>query len=184
MIYNYFSHLNFKYNHLLGSGSQGDVYQLSDPEKVIKFSVIVDDDNLIDKKDLKENYIKVMSFLKKSNFPCFPKIYEFGVVEKDKLYAYCVMEKLFKLSVKEEDLFESLNDYLTFRYSNMERVKSTITNYIEKRKMKVNMEKIMDFYTQVICSPVEQGDFAGPNFMRDNNFNYKVIDFDRATLNF
>lgn len=184
---------------LIAEGSQGEVYHLAgEPDKVIKFSSLDCDirEVKIKRDKRRQDYLDVMDFLNRNNYDCFPRVYDFGICDVpntgSKLdpsgfyepahYCFSIVQKLKEISPREQFLMEELGYQIESRNSNFEDIKNLIERLIDGRQMTVDIDRIMNFYTEIVCMPINHNDMAGCNFMRDANCDYKLIDFDRATL--
>jgi thiamine kinase-like enzyme len=174
----------------LDEGADGDVYELPS-NKVIKFCVLYSLSNHIDKE---ANDIRnVLEYITRTQPRTYARVYEFSEPnsflrqaydgeEKFYLYYY-VMEKLFKLTEDEKKVFHSIISH---------EDRNILKNYSgsQLKKMLAGMgtaldfdaEKITFFYHNARNCGVQHNDIHVRNIMKTAQGDFKLIDFDRASL--
>ena len=177
----------------LGEGADGEVFQLPDLDKVIKLSVLYDNENSVEKFDNQFSNIEnhILNIMDLNPEP-FAKIYDYkylGNFERDHytknkqsyvLYYY-VLEKLFKISNDEKEvlsriLFKPNKD---FDYSNLYSHNKAI-RILNKINLDFNKEEILKFYSNIKKSPIIHSDIHLSNIMKNKDGQFKLIDFDRC----
>lgn len=200
---NLFTYFNLSYNSLsltldrmIGSGSQGEVYCLKkEPNKVIKLSLLDSwhYQRKANREYIKSSFLSVMGYLKENHHSCCAKVYDFGVKDIPKQlkvrkyenfshFSFSILEKLKEISRDEQLVFDCIAHHFDIKERDLEKVTQTIKKNCYHYGIEIDFKKIIDFYSQVISIPINHNDFLGCNFMLDDNDNYKLIDFDRATL--
>ena len=180
----------------IGYGSQGRVYSIANvPDKVIKLAVLDTgfDDPIRTQSNIKDDFLQVMALLKNNSYSCFPKIYDYGVftIPQDFAYhyygysyaCYSVMERLIEIPKREQDFFDYIANYVNGRDSNVDAFSNFLISYMKNNDYYFDTEKILSLFINLINVPIDHNDLAGFNFMRDKDYNYKVIDLERATVN-
>lgn len=178
----------------LGDGADGEVFSLDgEDSKVIKLSVLFEywDTNLSFEFSRIES---VVNYIKDNRPPVFARVYAFtkmahaqrlifyGEIQNYIIYSY-VMEKCFPLSEDEKKVFHSI---ISHEDNGIEK------NYSEpvikkmlagmRRGLDFDEERVIFFYLNLKKSPVQHLDLHVRNIMKDAAGNFKLIDFDRSTL--
>ena len=177
----------------LGDGADGEVFLLNgEDDKVIKLSILVDyweDYNLIF-----SNIENVFRFLMHEQPSTYARVFNFskltesfrylhdGSKQNFILYSY-VMEKCFPLSEDEKKVFHSILSHedlgIEKNYSE-ERVKEMLSGMA--RGLDFDEERIIFFYGNFKKVPIHHRDLHVRNIMKDAFGNFKLVDFDRTTL--
>jgi len=185
----------------LGDGADGDVYLVkNDTSKVIKFCKLYEDNDLFEANF--KSIIDVLSFLEKKSINTFAKVFSHGVLgtfdrkqiyyldnkalehqQKFTLYYY-IMERLNKISEDEKRIFHSIichEDSGTPKDLSL----STIDKMLDGmgRALDFDKKKVMFFCRNIRNLPVHHNDIHKRNIMKDNDGNFKLVDFDRSSLN-
>lgn len=172
----------------LGQGADGQVFAVeNDPSRVYKFCILFD-------KPLDQNYqriVHVLSYLHDNPSPAYAHVYEYKymgewVRPEDKvryaLYSY-TMERLQKLSEDERKVFHTI-----LSHEDRNIVKDYSTNQLQEillglsKGLDFDMEKVIVFRNNLKNTPIDHNDLHPRNIMKDAEGNFKLIDFDRATL--
>jgi thiamine kinase-like enzyme len=186
----------------LGEGADGDVYQIKDdPNKVIKFSKLYD---AYSYKELENDFAKILailSYLERYTSSIFAKVYshghmgtfdrnqvyylngkEFNRKQKFVLYYY-IMEKLQKISDDEYKVFHSIISHEDRGYPKDYSIKK-ISNMIDgmHKGFDFDKQKVLSFCKGIQESVIEHHDIHERNIMKDIDGNFKLVDFDRASL--
>ena len=180
---------NFSLPFKLGSeigfgGADGQVFELlDDNKKVIKLSVLYQDfDYYIKYKTNKD----IINYLINNNIPSFAKIFEsqflgeysrvlFDNTEQKYTLYYYILEKLNKISEDEVKVFHSVLDSDPLPILKIEGILKKMDGYLDFSK-----EKIMIFCENVRDAPIKHLDLHPRNIMKDNQGNFRLIDFDRC----
>ncbi len=186
---------------LLGEGADGDVYRIKNTSNiVIKFCKLYEDDDSFEKN--LDSILGILSYLEQNPINTFAKIFEYGVLgtfdrkqiyyignkelerqQKFTLYYY-TMEHLNKISEDEKRVFHSIICHED-RGIPKELSLSTIDKMLDGmgRALDFDKNKIMYFCKNIRNLPVTHNDIHKRNIMKDNDGNFKLVDFDRASLN-
>lgn len=178
----------------LGDGADGEVYSIEgDPSKVYKFVVLFDYEHHTPFRKY-EKVDGVLSYLHTNPSPAYAKVYSYtrlgqwyqpqysGVPEPYILYYYS-MERLQKLSEDERKVFHSI-----LSHEDQNIVKNYSATKLQKmlqgmeRGLDFNLEKVISFSDNIKKTPINHRDIHPRNIMTDINGNFKLIDFDRSTL--
>jgi serine/threonine protein kinase len=175
----------------LGDGADGEVFSLLDTNKVIKFSILCEYYN-----NIRDEFNKIQSTINyiQHDHPCaYAYVYEFNKIAEGNrsttfgiqnyiLYSY-VMEKCFPLSSDESKVFYSI-----LSHEDRGIVKNYTASEVKKilsglaRGLDFDEERVIFFYMNLRESPVKHLDLHTRNIMKDAAGNFKLIDFDRVTL--
>ena len=178
----------------IGSGSDGQVFNISgQPNRVVKFSVIYDpfDQDIY---EMYERVNSVLSFIKKNKPVVCARVYDHafltegsrktvhGFDQKFLLYYY-TMEKLYKTSEDERKVFHTIMSH---------EDRGIIKNYHGESLRKVlaglrlgldfDEEKIILFNSNLRRSPLRHLDMHVRNIMKNKSGDYRLIDFDRMEI--
>jgi len=185
----------------LGDGADGDVYFIkNDLNKVIKYCKLYEDDDSFE--DNLNSILSVLSYLEQNPINTFAKVFSHGVLgtfdraqiyyinnkeyerrQKFTLYYY-TMERLNKISEDEKRVFHSIICHDDRGYN-----KNLSFNKINEmldgmsKALDFDKDKIMFFVENIQNLPIKHNDIHKRNIMKDNNGNFKLVDFDRASLN-
>lgn len=179
------SKISFTPTFIIGSGIDGDVYDIKyHPDKVIKYCIQYEVSNL----DMQcKNINTILDYLKLNSIICYAKLYDYNIlihygVKKYILYYY-VMEKLLKISEDEEKVFHSIlshEDRKIEKNFSQEKINKILSGL--SRGLDFHTEKVMLFCSNLRYSPIRHLDVHPRNIMKDNVGNYKLVDFDRMKL--
>jgi thiamine kinase-like enzyme len=176
----------------LGYGADGQIFELVDyPDRVIKLSVLYD--CKVCENPSYEEIEKVLTYLEQSKPDTCARVYEHkfmfngarSTVEGDRNYVvyYYVMEKLYKTTEDERKVFHSILSHedrgVKKDYSN--KVVSDML-FGMQRGLDFDFDKVLYFYKNVKKSRMNHNDLHVRNIMKDSAGNYKLIDFDRASI--
>lgn len=165
----------------IGKGVHGDVYEIKN-NKVIKFSRFESEDFQTCWKDIYES----LSYLIENNPLSYANVHEckyLGKIDNNYFYYY-VMDKLKPLSEDELRLFSSLfchgdsGKHKNYSKSKINKMIDVMKNYLDFDANKVRM-----FDEGVRNSPIQHLDIHTRNIMKDDLNNFRLIDFDRITIN-
>lgn len=174
----------------LGYGADGQVFSLkSDYDKVLKLSVIYQND--INLNHHFDAVSKKLSFIMKLDSKHLAKVFEFNFLflgnrntingPQKYLVYYTLLEKLNKFTEDEGKVLKTLCDIYNNKFG---KNKPFIQSCNELQNwLLFDREKVLDFYKFLIHCPVKHNDVHRRNIMKDNLGNFKLIDFDRMTLN-
>jgi serine/threonine protein kinase len=179
----------------LGDGADGEVFDIADdPTKVIKFCVLYETGGTSVQKMYKR-IGSVIDYLKDSSSSTYAQVYEhrylglysryvvWGNMKQNYILYYYTMEKLYKISEDEKKVFHSLLSHedrgIKKNYS-ADRVKKMINGMTQG--IDFDAEKVMFFCDNFRKTSVIHHDIHIRNIMKDANGYFKLIDFDRATL--
>lgn len=186
--------INFSLSSKLGDGADGEVFSLQEENKVIKLGVLYECPNI----NLSQQYKKIetiLSFIKDNCPDAYAQVYESGCLgsfnrkidwdqsNQNYILYYYIMEKLHKISDDEKKVFHSI-------LSHEDRNLKKNFSIFKIKKMLDGMARALDFDKQKIilfCEKLQNtviihNDIHVRNIMKDNAGNFKLIDFDRATL--
>jgi hypothetical protein len=180
----------------LGEGADGEVFALhGEDNKVIKLSALFDywDTNLAQEYSRIESVVK---YIQSVPLPVYSKVFSFEkLIESQReiwggkqqnyiLYSY-VMEKCFSLSEDEKKVFHSIVSHedlgIEKNYSEPQ-IKKMLNGM--SLGLDFDAERVIFFYRNFRKSPVRHLDLHVRNIMKDGSGNFKLIDFDRTTLEF
>lgn len=177
----------------LGDGADGEIFALHGEDKVIKLSVLFDYED----KSLVSEFSRIeaaINCLKYEPTPTYARVYSFDkLIQSSRklcnnkiqdyiLYSY-VMEKCFPLSEDERKVFHSIichEDLGIKKDYTKQTVKKMLAGM--SRGLDFDIEKVIFFYENFKKSPVQHLDLHVRNIMKDKSGNFKLIDFDRTTL--
>jgi serine/threonine protein kinase len=186
-------------NHLIGAelgiGADGQVFSLQNEEnKVIKFCVKFDYFDTSLKSDY-QNIDKILSYIANKKPLAYAQVYEHdclgeysrdmydGSKQKYILYYY-VMEKLSKISEDEKKVFHSIlshEDRNAKKNFSILKIKEMLSGL--RLGLDFSSEKIILFCENLNNVSISHNDIHPRNIMKDKNNNFKLIDFDRCTIN-
>lgn len=164
---------------LLGYGIDGQVYSFQN-EKIIKISRICSELNLSF-----FSLEKILSYLKNNRTHVFASVYDYGYLGKinnDEFYYY-ISEKLKPLSEDEKKVFHTLISHedrnIVKNYSDA-KIKKILFGLM--RGLDVNPKKVIFFCTSLRRSRIKHLDLHSRNIMKNNNGDFKLIDFTRIKM--
>ena len=179
----------------LGDGADGEVFDIvGRSDRVIKFCVLYETGS--DSLELVYRRIsKVIDYLIGHPDPVFAKVYRHNImgqftrtVWKNNTQRYVMyyyfMEKLEKITDDERKVFDTLlshedkNKKKIFTPEKFKEIISGLSSGLDFDKKKVTF-----FCDNLKVSPVQHLDIHPRNIMKDDQGNFKMIDFDRAQLN-
>lgn len=176
----------------LGDGADGEVFEiLNSTDKVIKFSILYEYSNPIDKEF--ERISNVLDFLQRTHPDTYAQVYENKKLIKssrktvsglqDYILYYYIMEKCFKISDDEKKVFHTILSH---------EDRGIKKNYLDHEVKKIlhglslgldfDMKKIFSFYQSFQKVLINHSDIHPRNIMKDKLGNFKLIDFDRGEL--
>lgn len=176
-------------------GADGEVFDLEDPSKVIKFSVHYDQFNGLFNSHFTNNIDSSIKYLIKYPNDLCARIHAYECMgtfertfdqynQKFILYYY-IMEKLNRISDDEKKIFHSIcshEDNLIVKNYPMFKIKKMLEGL--SRGLDFDFEKVIFFCERLQKSPIEHLDLHPRNIMKDNVGNFKLIDFDRIKIKF
>jgi RIO-like serine/threonine protein kinase len=184
--------LKYRIGEEIGYGADGQVFNLLDFEDwVIKLSVLYD--NRVCENPAYENIRDVLSFIEKGNESVCVRVHEHKYIgsgtektplgERNYILYYYVMDRLNKISEDEKRVFHSI---LSHEDRNIKKYYSlaSVTDMLRgmQRGLDFDYNKVFNFYRNVRVSKLNHQDLHVRNIMKDNDGNFKLIDFDRATI--
>lgn len=174
----------------LGDGADGEVFELND--RVIKFCVLYDVIHF----DFREAYRRINSvidYLIHNPSPVYARVHErmyMGewsrlTISGDQKYIlyYYIMEKLQKISEDEQKVFHSILSHedrgikKNFETQQLKKILSGL-----QKGLDFDVEKIMFFNDFLRKTPLCHLDIHARNIMKDDQGNFKMIDFDRVNI--
>lgn len=176
----------------LGDGADGEVFEIkSDPSKVIKFSVLYETNEPI--KLVYDQISKTLNYLIENHNDTHARVFEYTYLgqynrvtynglQEYILYSY-TMEKLEKLSEDEKRVFHSL-----LSHEDREIKKDFSPKILQEmltgmqRGLDFDLEKVKFFLNNYKKTKLNHNDLHPRNIMKDVRGNFRLIDFDRATL--
>jgi hypothetical protein len=183
--------------HKLGDGADGEVFEIENtPDKVIKFCIIYERFSA----NLEQHYNKkinpILNYLITSPVPTFARVYAheyMGTYSRDFVSSptgkqkfiiyYYVMEKLNKISEDEQKVFHSIlshEDRGVEKNYPLPKIKKMLEG--QAFALDFDEKKVMLFCENLRTSPVRHLDIHVRNVMKDQDGNFKLIDFDRCLL--
>jgi len=175
----------------LGDGADGEVFELDD-NKVIKFCVQFDYgyDQLS-----YDDISKTLSYIQYNKPHIYARIYSYDYLGKfsRKLYDqsnqeyilyYYIMEKLNEISDDEKKVFHSLishEDCGILKNYSILKIKQMLQGM--SMGLDFDVERVTFFCERLRDSFISHNDLHPRNIMKDKNGNFKLIDFDRCTIN-
>lgn len=180
----------------LGDGADGEVYSVAeDNTKVIKFGVYYEYRVPIFEQALR--FKMVFDLLQKYHPQVCARVYEYkflkssirDIVVNGKtegqpyILYYYVMEKLNKLSEDEKKVFHTIvshedqNIVKNFEPAKLKKILAGLS-----RGLDFDAERVTFFHDNLRKTPFQHQDIHVRNIMKDDNGNYKLIDFDRVSL--
>lgn len=175
-----------KIGKFLGSGQDGEVFELND--KVIKFCLLKN--NYRAEYSLSEAYeiiSNVLSYLIATPTLCFAKVFSHFTLgslplDQDNVLYFYTMEKLNKISEDESKVFHTL---LSHEDSNKEKkftqAKLKILRGLS-RGLDFDENSVKFFCENYRSDRLFHNDVHPRNIMKDHNGNFVLIDFDRVLL--
>jgi hypothetical protein len=188
---------------VLGYGADGDVHVIKDnPNQVIKFAKLYESFCEDDPIDIQlNNIIGVLDYIQNFQIKCFAKVYSYnylGTFDRHQVYEeggkelvrrqrfalyYYIMERLHKISDDEKKVFHSIICHEDRGYDKNYSIKTieSMLNGMEPY-FSFDKEKVLIFCININKAPIKHNDLHKRNIMKDDNGNYKLVDFDRATI--
>ena len=191
----------------LGDGADGEVFAFSDdPNKVIKLCVLYDRFDKPIEKLYTNSIATTLDYLIDNPIDVFARVYEhkyLGQYSRDwtfsnnemKLHSdtkgkqqfilyYYTMEKLEKISEDEGKVFHSILSHedrgIRKNYS-MDEVRKMLHGL--HRGLDFDEKRVMFFVERLKKAPIYHTDIHARNIMKDSAGNFKLIDFDRTSIN-
>jgi hypothetical protein len=186
--------LDFILSSKLGDGADGEVFELSETDKVIKFGILFEYPDL----NLSERYSQIENVLHyiKNNKPlAYAPVYEYKYLGKfvrpvdwskagqNYILYYYIMEKLEKISDDEKRVFHSIlshEDKNINKNFTILKIKQMLDGMA--RALDFDKKKIIFFCEALKQTEINHNDIHVRNIMKDKLGNFKLIDFDRASL--
>jgi len=173
----------------LGDGSDGEVFLTDKPNIVIKFCILYNNINEVNKQYW-GNTAPLLNYLISNPIDIFARVYAheyMGTFPQDfrdvVLYSY-TMEKLEDISEAEKKVFHTILSH---------EDRGIVKNYSIKEVQEIlqglslgldfDENKVIFFYKNLKKSNINHADIHPRNIMKDKEGNFKMIDFDRAQLN-
>lgn len=178
----------------LGNGWDGEVWEISD-SKVIKFSALYDTDEECIRRSF-QNKEKIFEKLLYNLPNCFGNVFFFqkhfeGIISDMILphpdmpcilYSY-VMEKLYPITEDEKKVFHTIvshEDRNAIKKFSRGALKETLSGL--SKGLDFDEQRIIFFYDNLQNSPLKHQDVCPRNIMKTCQGDFKLIDFDRITL--
>jgi serine/threonine protein kinase len=178
----------------LGDGADGEVFVChNDPNKVIKFSVLYERNNINVYKHFFKKINEVLTYLTLNVSDTYAKVIEhqylgqydrktdFGLQEY--VIYYYIMERLNRLSEDEYKVFHTLishEDKNISKNFSPDKVQEMLKGL--SRGLDFNAERVTFFCNNFKNTPIIHQDIHVRNILKDDYGNFKMIDFDRAQL--
>jgi hypothetical protein len=174
----------------LGYGVHGQVFDLKGPKgRVIKFTKLYDNPIYPLDNAFRENK-KVYQFLMKHDYPCFAKVFDMQFIAKEQrktvdglqdfIIYYSILEKLLPLEEDEKKVFKTICAIHNQDIENNKPVPELLDELSEW--FSFDKERAIKFWNALKSSPIHHNDVHRRNIMKDSFNNYKLVDFDKATL--
>jgi thiamine kinase-like enzyme len=181
----------------ISDGADGEVFALkSDPNKLIKLSIIYDQDlndspqNLIDKY---ESIRLIHDEIIKNNYDHLCKVYYFSdyfvgsrsTVEGQQYFIsyFSIIERLNKTSSDETKVFHSIlshEDQNKNKSYTDDKLKDILTGL--SFGLDFNYDNVVGFYNKIKFCKIKHLDVHPRNIMKSGDGNFKLIDFDRMEI--
>lgn len=177
----------------LGYGADGQVFEILNSNRVIKYCVLYDDFS----EDLNDRYSKIRKALyyilyNKPN-TC-ARLYDFNFLlhasrklfnelNQDYIVYYYTMEKLLKISEDEKKVFHTIlshEDRGIVKNFSDEKLRKTLSGL--SRGLDFDERRVILFYDNLKNSSIQHLDIHVRNIMKDAEGNFRLIDFDRIKL--
>lgn len=188
--------INFNLDTRLGDGADGEVFSLKDEtSQVIKLGVLFEYPN--EDIHIKYKHIEsILEWIKDNNPPLYASVYKYNYlgtysrsnisneIEQKYILYYYTMQRLYKISEDEKKVFHSIvchedrnikKNFSIFKIKKMLQGMSTALDF--------NFKKIIMFCESLQLSSLVHNDLHVRNIMKDQDGNFKLIDFERCTLN-
>jgi len=179
----------YKLGQRLGSGVDGEVFEIARSNRVVKFCILHESD----KGNVHELYLKtidpILTSLVSRAVNVFARVYTYeyvGVFSKNEnrfaLYFY-TMEKLEDISDDEKKVFHTI-----ISHEDRNIVKDFSINEVQEKLKGLSLglsfdeKKVIFFYENLKKSYINHNDIHVRNIMKDNQGNFKMIDFDRTQV--
>jgi serine/threonine protein kinase len=160
MNYDWFPNLGAK----IGSGVDGEVYEIKGTNEVVKFSPTYD--------------LNLLTEIMSGFHPHFVAVHDFG---KHEDVCFVVMERLLPISDDEERLFHSLVSHedrgITKPILSPEELEAVLDELVIGLRFK--RSKVREFYQRIVLGKLTHKDLHPRNIMVDADGNFKLIDLDR-----
>lgn len=157
----------------IGDGVDGEVFSFNS-DKIIKISK-VDNDNKLE-------FDKVLTYLKLNVLYPYARVYMFGYLEIIN-YSYYISEKLNPLTEDEWKVFHSIvshEDRNIVKNFDEEKVKQILFGL--SRGLDFDAERVTFFCAGLKSAPVIHKDMHPRNILKNENGDFKMIDFNRCYL--
>lgn len=187
--------INFVLSNRLGDGADGEVFNLADyPNKVIKFAILYNYPHA----PLDEYYNRInntLTYIRQHQPQSYAHVYEHVYlgqyarqldqpnIVQDYILYYYTMEKLFKISEDEKKVFHTIvchEDMGIEKNYSLSQIKKILRDM--GRALDFDTERVIFFYENLKKTPIVHGDVHVRNIMKDQEGNFKLIDFDRSHL--
>jgi hypothetical protein len=185
---------HFNLQSKLGDGADGEVFELKENNKVIKFGVLFQ----FPEQNIKKQYAniaRILDYLKVNKPQEYAHVYEHEYLGNYKrpivhcedgqeyILYYYIMEKLEKISDDEKKVFHSI---LSHEDKNLEKNLSLAKIKSMLQGMQIgldfSMDKVLNFCRSIKYSNINHNDIHPRNIMKNNLGQFKLIDFDRCTF--
>ena len=169
----------------IGEGADGEVYELFyHPNRVIKLSAIYENENT-SLAIYQNNILPVLEYILFEQPSICPLIFEYGHLKQcDQAFIhYHIMERLLHLTEDENKVFHSIvshEDREIKKDLSSEKILEMLQGLA--RGLDFDLEMIILFCEQLRESKIKQKDLHPRNIMRNKSGYFKIIDFDRLTL--
>lgn len=179
----------------LGDGADGEVFEIENtPDKVIKLCIIYERFSTNLEQYYNKKIVPILDYLLASPVPTFARVYAheyMGTYSRDFVSSptgkqkfiiyYYVMEKLNKISEDEQKVFHSIlshEDRGIEKNYPLSKIKKMLEG--QGQALDFDEKKVMLFCENLRASPVRHLDIHARNVMKDQDGNFKLIDFDRC----
>jgi serine/threonine protein kinase len=182
--------LPFTIDKCIGSGNQGQVYSLKDnPDQVVKLSMLYDDFTGLSLEEEFDKLQKIYQHIIDNPHKSLVKVYSFGELYRGKMEIFewehnyviynAIMQKLNTLSENEQKVFKTVCDI--YNKALEARPIATILDELEEW-FDVDKGRVLTFYNSLSSLDIDNKDVKPQNIMKDNEGQYKLIDYDLAII--
>ena len=178
--------INFRLGKEIGSGADGEVFEIIDSPNVIKFSILYDcgHTSLSDY----DRISKTLNYLIDHSPQPYARIYEhkyLGQFERDgyqkHILYYYVMEKLNHISDDETKVFHSILSHedrqVKKNYQKINKILNGLSAGLDFDEKEVKL-----FVASLVACVIKQNDIHPRNIMKNNLGQFRFIDVDRCQM--
>lgn len=180
----------YKLGERLGSGVDGEVFEIARSGQVIKFCILQESEG----DDVNTLYSKtidpILTSLVSRPVNVFARVYAyenmgtFYYQNKKFILYYYTMDKLEDITEDEKKVFHTIvshEDRGIVKNFSVEEVREILRGL--SRGLDFDEKKIIFFYENLKRTSINHTDVHVRNIMKDRSGNFKMVDFDRAQLN-